>query len=236
VRKARGTKEGGSERTTAATNPPTHARKPLRFGRRRALAILETLGEILAAATFESIGRPKNNDYPIHGPASLLASFFPRKTSPDKLEEATQCLERGEALLKSGDASGAVEELTRALELAPWQYKLAQKALLRRSQAYDELGNDFISKRGEDFRQEWLWGRGVRWPGWYILSYIFFRKAFVDPEDESASNQNQSEPNFDGRVGDKSDEEKNKIPIEWFLVIVLVVLYNFCLFNYGLEY
>lgn len=205
-------------RAKKATETETQGERGDQIGRRRALATLETLAELVAAAGFEIIGRPRNSQYTIRGPVDVLSSLLPLRYSAAELEKATSAVERGEALLREGDAAGAVQELSNALETAPWQYKLSQKALLLRSEAYGKLGQDFSKQKGDDFRQEWLWGRGVRWPGWYILAYIFFRKIFVPPDDE-----------------DTEEAAAGQIPKEWFVVIFLVILYNALLFKYGLQ-
>jgi hypothetical protein len=56
--------------------------------------------------------------------------------------------------------TAAVVEFTTVLEKAPRDWKLSQAALGGRNQSRRALGQG-----GEDGRQQWLWGRGVRFPG-----------------------------------------------------------------------
>ena len=183
-------------------------------GRRRAaaLAIGEASLEVVGAIACELWGRPPIPGEGRLGPTETLASLLP-SASP-RIDDAQAALEAGERKMEAGEWEAAADDLSKALELAPRQYKLAQKALLKRTEAYRNMGD---SKRsGEDFRRQWLWGRGVRWPGWYLLGYVFARRAFVDdaPSPEAASP--------DGKV---------RIPSEWFLVLALVVLYNVILYK-----
>jgi hypothetical protein len=56
--------------------------------------------------------------------------------------------------------TAAVVEFTTVLELAPRNWILSQAALGGRNQSRRALG-----EKGDDGRQQWLWGRGVRFPG-----------------------------------------------------------------------
>lgn len=56
--------------------------------------------------------------------------------------------------------TAAVLEFTTVLQKAPRDWKLSQAALGGRNQSRRALGEG-----GEDGRQQWLWGRGVRFPG-----------------------------------------------------------------------
>ena len=64
--------------------------EPIRFGRRRVFAILETAAELVAASTFEIVGRPVNSDFSANrGPGELILSLLPRKTPPDVLSKSS---------------------------------------------------------------------------------------------------------------------------------------------------
>jgi len=52
------------------------------------------------------------------------------------------------------------------------------KALLGRRDAYQKLG--LTKKAAWDARREFAWGRGIRWPGWYIFTAILIRNQFFD--------------------------------------------------------
>jgi hypothetical protein len=71
----------------------------------------------------------------------------------------------------------AVEQFTLVLQLAPREYTLCMRSLLGRRDAYFALGERSLG--GKDSRHEFLWGRGARWPGWYIIALIMFRNEIV---------------------------------------------------------
>ena len=68
--------------------------------------------------------------------------------------------------------------MPRGEELFGPEYTLCMRSLLGRAEAYKRLGRGDL--QGADFRREWLWGRGVRWPGWYVIAAILFRNEIVD--------------------------------------------------------
>ncbi len=209
-RRCRRTLRCGARKGDGGGAPPGSDLAGEKFGRRRALAVLEAAAEAAAACAFEVAGRPKG----------LPLSLLPQRAPPALLERAEASVREGERLLEEeGDAAGAALEFSGAIELAPEKYKLVQRARLGRMKAYGQLG----SSAGEDFRSAWLWGRGVRWPGWYIIGYILLRRAFVAPETE-------------GQESAAPKPAQKGIPSEWFLVILLAALYNYLLLTYGLEY
>jgi hypothetical protein len=83
----------------------------------------------------------------------------------------------GEQLLKEQRFAEAVEAFDSVLALAPREYTLAMKALLGRGDAYAVLGRGDLASA--DNRKEFAWGRGIRWPGWYIIAAILFRNEIV---------------------------------------------------------
>ena len=72
------------------------------------------------------------------------------------------------------DAVAAFDE---ALAVAPRDYVTAMKSLLGRRDAFQALGR--LEAAGADNRREFAWGRGIRWPGWYIIGAIVFRNEIV---------------------------------------------------------
>ena len=70
-----------------------------------------------------------------------------------------------------------MQAYTQALQLAPRRYTTAMQALLGRRAAYEGLGQRGL--QSADSRREFLWGRGVRWPGWYIIAAILLRNEVV---------------------------------------------------------
>eukprot|EP00210_Caulerpa_lentillifera_P003626 g3461.t1 len=92
--------------------------------------------------------------------------------------EATSLLESAKKSYTDGNYSQAVDGFTSVIEMVPRNYILSMKALLGRRDAYQELG--LIKKASSDARREFAWGRGIRWPGWYIISAILIRNQFID--------------------------------------------------------
>lgn len=75
--------------------------------------------------------------------------------------------------LASGRFQEAADSYTAVIATAPTQYTLCMKSLLGRREALAGLGR--LSDSADDNRQEFAWGRGIRWPGWYIIGLIMFR-------------------------------------------------------------
>ena len=84
-------------------------------------------------------------------------------------------------------------------------------ALLGRRDCYLASGLEDLA--ASDARREWLWGRGTRWPGWYIIAYLSVRQ-LLDP----------------GRAA-----RKEAPLVEGAAVILLAAGYNLVLFNVGLA-
>jgi tetratricopeptide (TPR) repeat protein len=86
-------------------------------------------------------------------------------------------LSEGQGALAQGSYEEAIEAFTKVLQSAPGEYTLCMKSLLGRRDAYAALGARELSRA--DNTQEFAWGRGVRWPGWYIIGAILFRNEIV---------------------------------------------------------
>jgi len=110
-----------------------------------------------------------------------------------------------------------VKQFSLVLELVPHQYSLSQAALSARNDARQQLGQG-----AGDGLSTWLWGRGVRFPGHYILAYILARRAFV--------------PEFQDAVTIDKKEQQDAAIKEILLVAVLAAAYNYLLLVYGLDY
>lgn len=89
-------------------------------------------------------------------------------------------MESADASYKQGNYSKAVDQYTEVIETAPRNYVLCMKALLGRRDTYRKLNLE--KKAASDARREFAWGRGIRWPGWYIISAIVIRNAFMGDE------------------------------------------------------
>ena len=82
-------------------------------------------------------------------------------------------LDSADKALAAGRFQEAADSYTAVIATAPTQYTLCMKSLLGRREALVSLGEP--SEAGEDNRREFAWGRGIRWPGWYIIGLIMFR-------------------------------------------------------------
>ena len=107
-----------------------------------------------------------------------LRSLLPANRDDEALASARDALERGEAFLANGDAASAVRELSRVEALVPREYKINQRAGLSLSRAYAALGDNdaYLACKSK----VWWWGRGLRWPGWYIIAYLSARSVYFD--------------------------------------------------------
>jgi tetratricopeptide (TPR) repeat protein len=83
----------------------------------------------------------------------------------------------GKELLAAGKPQEAKEAFDTVLIIAPRRYTLAMQSLLGRREANEALGR--LREAAADSQQEFLWGRGIRWPGWYIIAAIVFRNEIV---------------------------------------------------------
>jgi hypothetical protein len=86
-------------------------------------------------------------------------------------------LTRAEQQSARSDFPAAIESYSLVLKAAPDEYTPCMKALLGRRDAYFAVGK--MDLGGQDSRQEFAWGRGHRWPGWYIIAVIMFRNEIV---------------------------------------------------------
>lgn len=87
-------------------------------------------------------------------------------------------MEQGDAAIEKGRYSEAVDLYSTVIDLAPRNYVISMKALLGRRDAYRK--QDLNKKAAADARREFAWGRGIRWPGWYIISAILIGNEFRD--------------------------------------------------------
>ena len=78
-----------------------------------------------------------------------------------------------EADLREGRYENAIDGFTNVIKLTPRAYTPCMKSLLGRRDALFAL--ERRGEAGQDNRQEFGWGRGIRWPGWYIIGAIVFR-------------------------------------------------------------
>ena len=114
--------------------------------------------------------------------AAWVRSLLPAERDLETMLEANEALEKGERALSEGDAGRAIEELSKIETLVPREYKLNQRAGLALSEAHKLAGNN--NEYLEYKNRVWWWGRGLRWPGWYIIAYLSARSAYFDAKDD----------------------------------------------------
>ena len=160
------------------------------FGRRAALAgkCALAIGELVAFPWLtESATRPMaigDEDVGV-GSTRWLASLLPAERDAETMALAKAALKRGEAALANGDTATAITEMSKVERLVPREYKLNQRAWLALSEAHKKAGD------GDGYleykNKTWWWGRGLRWPGWYIIAYLSARSAYFDAKEEEAT-------------------------------------------------
>jgi len=156
--------------------------------RRRAMLggkVAFVFGEAIAFPWLtESATRPKAPGDAALTPlsAAWVRSLLPVERDIETMREANEALEKGERALSEGDAGRAIEELSKIETLVPREYKLNQRAGLALSEAHKLAGNN--NEYLEYKNRVWWWGRGLRWPGWYIIAYLSARSAYFDAKDD----------------------------------------------------
>ncbi|KAK9823098.1 hypothetical protein WJX72_000243 [[Myrmecia] bisecta] len=106
---------------------------------------------------------------------ALIAELPAGQTAKTAAQEA---FGRAEQHVRQRDYKRAVSEYSRVMALVPEEYTLCMKCWLGRRDALLKLGRREAA--GRDNRREWLWGRGIRWPGWYIIATILLQNELVD--------------------------------------------------------
>eukprot|EP01025_Chloroclados_australasicus_P054829 TRINITY_DN6542_c1_g1_i1.p1 TRINITY_DN6542_c1_g1~~TRINITY_DN6542_c1_g1_i1.p1 ORF type:complete len:195 (-),score=9.65 TRINITY_DN6542_c1_g1_i1:79-663(-) len=103
--------------------------------------------------------------------------------APDYIEtqedllQAKQLFDLAQKQYNKGSYQEAISNYKQVIKLAPQRYTLCMKSFLGLQDAYFALGQK--KEGGEYSKKEWLWGRGIRWPGWYIIAGILFRNEIV---------------------------------------------------------
>eukprot|EP00958_Prasinococcus_capsulatus_P007336 scaffold686_cov342-Prasinococcus_capsulatus_cf.AAC.7 len=147
-----------------------------------------------------------------------IQSLFPAERDPVRLDNARAALESGRVLLADERYEEAKAAFTTVVEIVPREYKLCQAALLGREKANKALGI-FEDERADAFAV-WWWGRGLRWPGWYIIAYLSGRAALQ----QSIADREQKSTAEVALFG----------PREVVLLTLLGSAYLLLLVNYGL--
>lgn len=161
--------------------------------------------------------------------------------SKEAIAEAAEALARADALAAGGDAEGAIEQYTLAADgVGAAQYKLWQAATLRRGEQRKALGD---TAGGGDQGSVWWWGRGLRWPGWYIVAYLSGRAAYYDwkrgrEEEEPVPVQSRALRRVQQKAGTQQAQRKaasNDLIFELLFVGVGGVFLLQFLLEYGLP-
>ena len=115
-------------------------------------------------------------------PAWLRSVLFV-PTEPERKAAAKAALLRGEALAAQGEHLSAIEQFEAVYATAPTEYKMCQRAGLDIAKSYKKLSSkpgDAMDRKAEDAKGAvWWWGRGTRWPGWYIIAYLSARNCLL---------------------------------------------------------
>lgn len=95
---------------------------------------------------------------------------------------------RGESLAAEGKHADAIASFEFVYATAPREYKMCQRAGLNIAVSYKalsaRLGDEMDKRANEAKGVVWWWGRGTRWPGWYIIAYLSARNVFFTARDD----------------------------------------------------
>ena len=96
--------------------------------------------------------------------------------------------ERPFAAAAEGKHAEAIASFETVYATAPREYKMCQRAGLNISTSYKalstRLGDEMDKKANEAKGTVWWWGRGTRWPGWYIIAYLSARNTYFTAKDD----------------------------------------------------
>ncbi|XRB14142.1 hypothetical protein RI054_07g39810 [Pseudoscourfieldia marina] len=228
-------------RVRASSSPQSQSQVssvPKVSARRRITAIAELTVDVSLACACEVFFRPQGTEGCTNA-ADCVASLLPEETQPQQRQKALDAIKIGDDALERRDFAAADDAYTEAVEAAPTLYTAAQKALTKRAEArrcgakpgykvdctgtgYTPPPNDGLIK---DEWRVWLWGRGVRWPGHYIIALLIIRQLFV-PDGGFPMPRTDEE---------KSDSNRRGV-VQGVIAITVLFAYNVALFNYGLTY
>ena len=116
----------------------------------------------------------------------FFESLLPAEYSEYDVLRAKECLKTGEGLMGEEKWDQAIVSLQQIEKLIPREYKMNQKAKLLIADCYKALGapqyfnEEYLEAKGS----VWWWGRGLRWPGWYIIAYLGARHVFFESKND----------------------------------------------------
>ena len=148
--------------------------------------------------------------------SEFFASLLPAEYSEYDVLRAKECLKTGESLMKEKKWDQAIVSLQQIEKLIPREYKMNQKTKLLIAECYKAMGAPqyFNAEYLEAKGSVWWWGRGLRWPGWYIIAYLGARHVFFESKED--------------KVGEASITEG-------ILISVLAISYLMLLNQFGLP-
>ncbi|KAK9833596.1 hypothetical protein WJX84_004533 [Apatococcus fuscideae] len=134
--------------------------------RRLLLGVLKASLTLGTAAGLETWARPP---------------VLPSVTIPadqNSIQTAKAAFRNAQELAAQKQHEAAIGKYSEVIDGVPQEYTLCMRSLLGRRDSLLALGKNEAA--GRDARQEWVWGRGIRWPGWYIIAAILIRNEIVD--------------------------------------------------------
>ena len=230
---------GGPQSRAGGRGGAALARAAARPGRRAVLAGKAALAaaelgavplgtELLARPGPGAGGRARGGG---RGAAEVARSLLPEAPPAGALAEAKASLAAGDAALEAGCAAEAEGYFTRAGDsVGRAQYRLWQAARLRRAKARSAQGDR--EGAGADQRAVWWWGRGVRWPGHYIIAYLSARAAWSDARE---LRRTRGERVSDGGALSRCASDGSLGPAELAAVLAGGTLFLQVLGRYGLP-
>ncbi len=162
--------------------------------------------------------------------AQVAHSLLPEPPATGALAEAKASLAAGDAALEAGRAAEAEGYFTRAGDsVGRAQYRLWQAARLKRARSRSAQGNR--AGAAADQRAVWWWGRGVRWPGHYMIAYLSARAAWSDARELRRTGGGAS----NDRALAKREDDGSIGPAELAAVLAGGTLFFQVLERYGLP-
>ena len=154
--------------------PALSSRRRFVVGAKAAFGVCEAT--VFPGAT-ELLLRPGGGTWRDLASAERWRSLAFAEPDAGAVEAAKRALARADALAAEGSPQEAEELYRAAADGVGYKgYKIWQAATLRRGQLEVELGD---AAGNGTTGKVWLWGRGVRFPGWYILAYLSLRSAYA---------------------------------------------------------
>ena len=129
------------------------------------------------------------------GTAQFFESLLPSEKNSYDVTRAKECMRTAECLIELEKYEEAIVSLRQIERLVPREYKVNQKAKLMISQCLKEMGKGNSGQFLEEKSKIWWWSRGVRWPKWYVISYLGVRYVYFESQKlNNANNKTKKNP------------------------------------------